>query len=99
MKTGMRKKINYLLPSAGVLLLFGFAAVSQNRANATSTQQDHREDSEQLVQQISQELKTAREQVSKVDTDKDGHKYKLEQLLGQAEREATDLAASLPKKR
>jgi len=96
MNTSVRKTSIYLLPGAAVLLCLGFAA-SQYRASAASAQ-DRREDSEQLVQQISQELKSAREQVSKVDTDKSGHKYKLEQLLDQAEREATDLAATLPKR-
>jgi hypothetical protein len=96
MNTAKRKTSTYLLPGAAALLLLGFAAASQYRANAAP--QDRRENSEQLVQQISQELKSAREQVSKVDTDKSGHKYKLEQLLDQAEREATDLAASLPKR-
>lgn len=97
MKTGRKKTSGLLLPGVAALLLLGFAAASQYRASAASPQA-RREDSEQLVQQISQELKSAREQVSKVDTDKSGHKYKLEQLLDQAEREATDLAASLPKR-
>lgn len=97
MKTGIRKTSAYLLPSAGVLLLVGFAAFGQNRAKEPSA--SGRENSEQLMQQITQELKSAREQVSKVDTDKSGHKNKLEQLLDQAEREASDLTASLPQKR
>jgi hypothetical protein len=96
MKTGIRTTSAYLLPGAGALLLAGFAAFGHSRANVPA---QARENSEQLMQQISQELKSAREQVSKVDTDKAGHKYKLEQLLDQAEREATDLSASLPKKR
>jgi hypothetical protein len=79
----------------GVALLLGLAAFGQNRAPSQST----REDSEQLVQQISQELRTAREQISKVDTDSAGHKVKLEQLIDQAEHESEQLASSLPKKR
>jgi len=98
MKTSLRRTSVYFLPGAALLLSLGFAAATQYRANATPAQ-DRREDSEQLMQQISQELKSAREQVSKVDTDKSGHKYKLEQLLDQAEREATDLTASLPRRR
>lgn len=96
MTTGIRKTSAYLLPGAGVLLLAGFAAFGHSRANGPA---QAREDSEQLMQQITQELKSAREQVSKVDTDKSGHKNKLEQLLDQAEREASDLTASLPRKR
>lgn len=91
MKTKITKKIAYVLSALAMLL--GLAVLSQNRANA---RQERRENSEQLMQQVTQELKSAREQVSKVDTDKAGHKYKLEQLLDQAEREASDLNATLP---
>jgi sensor domain CHASE-containing protein len=89
-RSGMVKKAVYSLCGLGMLLLLGFATVGQ---------QNRKEDSEQLIQQVKQELKTARDQVSKVDTDSAGHKYKLEQLLDQAERETQDLATSLEKKR
>ena len=88
-RSGMVKKSVQLLCGLGLLLLFAFATTGQSR----------REDSEQLIQQITQELRTARGQLSKMDTDQAGHKYKLEQLLDQAEREAHDLAAGLPKRR
>jgi len=87
--SGMAKKYVQLLCGLGVLLLLAFATMAQSR----------RENSEQLLQQVTQELREARAQVSKMDTDSAGHKFKLEQLLDQAEREAQDLAASLPKKR
>jgi hypothetical protein len=98
MKSSMREKSAWVLSSVGVALLLGLATFGQNRAKDPTTQTT-REDSEQLVQQISQELKTAREQISKVDTDSAGHKVKLEQLLDQAEHESQELASSLPKKR
>jgi hypothetical protein len=94
MKTSMREKSAWVLSGAGVAMLLGLAAFGPNRAVSQT-----REDSEQLVQQISQELRSAREQISKVDTDSAGHKVKLEQLIDQAERESEQLAASLPKKR
>jgi len=89
-RSGMIKKAVYSFCGAVVLLLLGFAAVGQ---------QNRKEDSEQILQQVKQELKSAREQVSKLDTDSTGHKYKLEQLLDQAEREAQDLTSTFTKKR
>jgi len=80
----------YFVAGAAVFVFSGYVAASQNH---------EREDSKQLVQQITDELKTAREQLSKVDTDSTGHKYKLEQLLDQAERETRDLAGSLEHRR
>jgi sensor domain CHASE-containing protein len=87
--SGMTKKYVQLLCGLGVLLLLAFATMAQSR----------RENSEELIQQITQELRSAREQLSRMDTDSGGHKYKLEQLLDQSEREARELAASLPRRR
>jgi hypothetical protein len=97
METDLREKTAWLLSSAGVVLLVAFATFGQNGTKAPAPQTP--EDSEQLMTKISQELKTARDQASKVDADQTGRKHKLEQLLGQAEKEAQDLHASLPKKR
>jgi hypothetical protein len=98
MKTKMREKSAWVLSSVGVALLLALAAFGHSPAKDPTTQ-SAREDSEQLVQQITQELHSAREQISKVDTDSAGHKVKLEQLLDQAERESQQLASSLPKRR
>jgi chromosome segregation ATPase len=98
MKTSIREKSAWVLSSLGVALLLAVAAFGHSPAKNPATQ-SQREDSEQLVQQISQELHSAREQISKVDRDSAGHKDKLEQLLDEAERESQQLASSLPRKR